>query len=288
MSQPQVTLDQVLAVAPPEWEGTEHGRRSLAAVNSFHEWFRDIDQTTFQFWTGETLTKWTDWLRTRRQRLSPATVNRRVAAVLSVWRRAHRRGLLGPPPTGMYAREPKGRRRVLSPEEEPRLLEFLSPPYRSLARLLLASGLRVGEALALKWDDVRWIVGEGWSVTVRDSKNGDARTVPGIQRVACFNRQVPGLRDPKDDSIGPFSTVSHSAFNHAFRAAKAAIGLEKDDELVPHSLRHTYATRMVVAGVPLSVVARLLGHRTVRTTMRYSHVSDEDAARWVKKVQEGS
>jgi integrase len=203
-------------------------------------------------------------------------VNRCVAAVLSVWRRAHRRGLLGPPPTGMYGREPKGRRRVLSPGEEVRLLDALAEPYLSLTRFLLASGLRVGEALALRWTSVST---DTEQITVEDSKNGDARVVPGVQ----WKYTGSG-----GDERGPFARVSHSAFNHAFRAAKAAIGLEKDDELVPHSLRHTYATRMVVAGVPLSVVARLLGHRTVRTTMRYSHVSDEDAARWVKKVQEGS
>jgi integrase len=265
----------ILQSAPPEWDGTAHGRRSFDYVREFNSWSWSLPPAGESTFTERRLVAWTDYLR--KLGLAPGTVNRRVAAVMAVWRRAHRRGMvIERPPSGLYAKEPRGRRRVLSAQEEPRLLSALAEPYRSLAAFLLASGLRVGEALALDRSDLHGPTVHGrWSVRVRDSKNGDARTVPGV------DANIPPIHDGR---WGPFTGISHSAFNHAFRAAKAAIGLEHDAELVPHSLRHTYATRMVVAGVPLAVVARLLGHRTVRTTMRYSHVSDEDAARWVAKV----
>jgi len=274
------TIADVLQVAPPaSWNTTLHGRRSRGRV----EWFlRSASSSRPDFPAAEAFTTArvaNHLVAMERDGKSTASQNRTLSAIMSVWRRAHRLGLLEvAPPEGLYQREPKGRRRVLSPEEEPRLLAALAEPYRSLAAFLLASGLRVGEALALRWEDVEQDFQDlSKRVLVRDSKNGDARVVPGVRAfVPSPNRSWYGP--------GPFTRISHSAFDHAFRAAKATLGLAGDRELVPHSLRHTYATRLVVAGVPLSVVARLLGHRTVRTTMRYSHVSDEDAARWVRRV----
>jgi len=273
------TIEAVLAVAPPEWKGTKHGRRSTEAVKQFALWteyraLREGARIGLTF-SEPNLAVYLDSME-----VAGSTRNRALSAILTIWRRAHRRGLLDcPPPSGLYAREPKGRRRVLSPQEEPRLLAALAEPYRSLATFLLASGLRVGEALALTWADV-YVIPDGVSVAVRDSKNGDARVVP-VHWVGD-RRFWPDIATRLP--VGPFKKVSHSAFDHAFRAAKATLGLAGDRELVPHSLRHTYATRLVVAGVPLSVVARLLGHRTVRTTMRYSHVSDQDAAEWIRRV----
>lgn len=217
---------------------------------------------------------------------STATQNRALSAILVVWTKAHRLGLLlSAPPSGLYQRESRGRRRTLSINEEQRLLEALAEPYRSLAALLSLTGLRVSEALALTWADLLFPAkgGRMASVVVRDSKNGDARSVPvdeELLRLALL--AVGGIAK----NTGPFSHVSQSAFNHAWAAARAAMGLADDREFVPHALRHTYATRLVVAGVPLAVVARLMGHRSVRTTFRYQHVSDHDAAAWVARVSE--
>lgn len=274
-----VTIAEVLDLATPaSWSTTLHGRRSRGRV----EWFlRCASSSRPDFPAAEAFTTArvaNHLVAMERDGKSTASQNRTLSAIMSVWRRAHRLGLLeAPPPEGLYQREPKGRRRVLSPEEEPRLLAALAEPYRSLAAFLLASGLRVGEALSIGWNDRTFMADGTIAVLVRDSKNGDARVVPGIRPPASPPKCQAG-------AAGPFAGISHSAFDHAFRAAKATLGLAGDRELVPHSLRHTYATRLVVAGVPLSVVARLLGHRTVRTTMRYSHVSDEDAARWVRQV----
>jgi len=51
-----------------------------------------------------------------------------------------------------------------------------------------------------------------------------------------------------------------------------------------HDLRHTYASQAVMKGVPLPVVARLLGHRNVRMTMRYAHVGDRDVMEAAERV----
>lgn len=283
------TRDLINRAAPPEWTNTVHGDRAMGRVLEFVRSAplgllpapSPFDLPSNVIFTPINLARWLDSLAATG--LSPASRNRALSAVLKVWRRAHRRGLLDfPPPAGLYEREPKGRRRVLSPEEEPKLLAALAEPYRSLARFLLYSGLRVSEALALTWADVKAIP-LGIEVTVRNSKNGDPRAVP-VLWTGCWRYYEAAMSVGRPTRLGPYSQVSQAAFNHAWAAARASMGLAGDPEFVPHMLRHTYATRLVVAGVPLSVVARLLGHRSIRTTFRYQHVSDKDAEQWVRKV----
>lgn len=287
----------LIKAAPPEWSDSDHGRRAMAHVLDFAKWAWEagVEGEVFR---GTVLTGWLDALG--ETGLSAASRNRRLSAVLKVWRRAHRRGLIdSSPPEGLYEREGRGRRRTLSIDEERRLFDALGEPYRSLAALLTLTGLRVSEALALTWADLLFPPKDGTiaRVVVRDSKNGDARTVPvradlltlALEHAPKFDeatarRFADGAGASIDGTVGPFSTVSQSAFNKAFSAAREALGLAKDAEFVPHALRHTYATRLVVAGVPLSVVARLMGHRSVRTTMRYSHVSDQDAENWIARL----
>lgn len=288
------TLKDVLRAAPDAWRTTEHGGRSEAAINDYLTWVartytldgRDGGLSWHRncaaapYFTAPLLAAWLDSLRDAGAK--PATRNRALSAIVTLWRRAHRRGLLPASPSGLYERESKGRRRVLSPEEEPRLLAALAEPYRPLAAFLLASGLRVSEALRLEWRDVQFAGrARELTVTVRDSKNGDPRAVP----VVGFGGPKAVANGLPVADLGPYAGISQSAFNHAWAAARASMGLQNDPEFVPHALRHTYATRLVVAGVPLSVVARLLGHRSVKTTMRYSHVSDQDAAEWIRKVR---
>lgn len=274
------TIGSVLDAATPKRAPTLHVLRTL---RRFELYAKSVGFTDWRNTPAD------DVLRTdrvahylsllERDGRSAATQNRALAAVTYVWRRARRFGMVqSDPPPGLFQREGRGRKRVLSPEEEPRLMAALAAPYRALAALLLASGLRVSEALALEWGDVQYAEGTA-KVVVRDSKNGDPRTVPVGARALSLALPVR-----LESATGPFTAVSQSAFNHAWAAARASMGLAADAEFVPHMLRHTYATRLVVAGVPLSVVARLLGHRSVRTTMRYSHVSDADAERWVRQV----
>jgi integrase len=107
-------------------------------------------------------------------------------------------------------------------------------------------------------------------VHVRDSKNGSARDVPvdlppeildGLETIPTPSRPVFGF--------------TQSQFNHAWTAAVELAGFANTG-LVPHALRHTRATRLVAAGVPLPIVAKLLGHKSIRTTMRYTHVNVDD------------
>lgn len=223
------------------------------------------------------------------ERLSPGSVNRHLAAYFGVWRYALQAGLVQQvPPGGMYLREPKGRVRVVTESEFKKLLTVLDAPqvnavgttiydpsnFGGLTRFLWHTGCRVGEALKLKWEDLQFGPVE-WTATFTDTKNSDSRTVPlnsMAAQVASKDSQWSG-RGP-----GPFSGISQSGYNRAWSVARMEMQLDGDGEFVPHALRHTYATRVIAAGVPLAVVARLMGHRDIKTTLRYTHLSTQDCA----------
>lgn len=206
------------------------------------------------------------------QGLGPATCNRYLSA-LSAQLKEEGRTLNSIP----WQREPRGRTRVLTADEV-RLLRLACAIRCSrtanLVGFLSETGLRVGESLALRAEDVEQRPGppEGvrtvganptpattyWAV-IRSSKNGDPRRVPLTPEAArCWAAGFTGL--------------SQSSFNHTFRWARDQVESTRGDaEVVPHALRHGCATRLVEAGVSLPVVGAWLGHRSPSSTYRYCH-----------------
>ena len=75
---------------------------------------------------------------------------------------------------------------------------------------------------------------------------------------------------------GPFAGIKQYQFRQVWHEARADIGLAGDVELVPHSLRHTCASRLVRGGVDIRRVQMWLGHQTLQMTMRYSHLATHD------------
>ena len=210
--------------------------------------------------------------------LSPGTVNRHLAAYLAVWgaylQFPGRTGNQEAPPGGLYLREPAGRSRVVTPLELERLVAEMPQSCGALARFLYGTGCRVSEALGLRCCNVDANNGV-WSVTFQGTKNGDDRTVPLDDRAQMVleTRHAPGIL-LANRSV--FLSPTQSTFNHDWAAARARIGLEHDEGFVPHALRHTAITRWVAAGVPLPVVAKLAGHRSIKTTLRYTHLNTQN------------
>jgi len=271
------TLQQVLACTPPNWAGTRHGARSVERVRSFvyHVLIRDPLSKTLNPSTGDVfamgnLSVYLDDLS--RNGLSAGSRNRAAAAVLAVWRCAHRRGLLGVPPAGMYAREPKGRTRVLTDDEVRTVAAAVGPYFENLVWFLHDTGCRVSEALKLGARDVDLVQNR---VTFRDTKSGGDRTVPLTRHGAHLLTWSPSA---------PFAHLSQSAFNRTWAVARAKMGLEEDDQFVPHALRHGAVTRWVRAGIPLPIVSQMAGHRSPKTTYRYTHTTVDDAQQWLEKV----
>lgn len=179
------------------------------------------------------------------------------------------------------------------PDEEPR--------YHRAIRLLLLTGLRRGELLALRWEDVDLKRGEarirgslsrveGQLAVSRTKTAASVRTVvlsPAAVDVLKAQRKAQTADQLRaaniwEDSGHVFTTESGQPvdprnFLRAVTSAAKFAGL--GPEVGVHTLRHTYATAALEAGVPIHVVSRNLGHSSIAITVdTYGHVTD-DASR---------
>lgn len=212
------------------------------------------------------------------RQLKPNTQNRKRAVWHRMWSLALELGVIDRIPSWKRTRGGHQRERFLTVAEETALLLQLPAPYNHFCSFLLNTGLRVGEALALKWHDIQ---AEGNCLLVRCSKNGKPRTVP-LTASACEALKHATL----SPSCLPWCAISHSSLNKVFVKARAAIGLEGDTDVTPHVLRHTWATRLVQKGLPLASVSRLLGHSSIAMTMRYAHHDPAECDR-ARRLLEG-
>ena len=134
--------------------------------------------------------------------------------------------------------------------------------FKALILFYLYTGCRRNEALDLKWGDVDL---EEKTVTFLMTKSGLSRVVP-------FNGELyPVLQGlPRDgERVFPFKP---DYVTHQFKKIVLASGIENATNLHVHSLRHTYASHLVMAGVDIKTVSELLGHSSVKVTEMYAHL----------------
>jgi integrase/recombinase XerD len=171
---------------------------------------------------------------------------------------------------------PYGQRRkplptVLGVEEVSRLLACVaSPSHRMLIETLYATGLRVSEVACLRVADIDGVRSE---LRVTHGKGGKQRLVPLSPRLLLALRAYWRLTRPTDylfPGHAPGVPLSVSAIQKAVKSAATRAGLSK--RVTPHTLRHSYATGLLEAGVDLVTIGRLLGHKDVSTTLVYLHV----------------
>ena len=136
--------------------------------------------------------------------------------------------------------------------------------------LLYATGLRIGELIALNVSDIDT---EQLTVRVRQGKGRkDRLTILSPRLVPDLNRQI-GSRSPEAplfESQWGGRWAIRSAQNVVRRACREA-GLKK--RVTPHSFRHAFATHLLEAGTDIRVIQSLLGHHNIETTTRYTHVA---------------
>jgi len=171
------------------------------------------------------------------------------------------------------------RQRFLSQDEAARLLEALrqrSPQVARIATMSLYGGLRLAEVLGLAWSNVDLKNG---IIMVQDTKNYESRPIfitdPIRQIISELAPEEPDELLFKSKTGNPVQWLSKS-FAATVNELKLNEGVSDPRERVTfHTLRHTYASRAVMAGVPLYVVGKALGHRTLVMTARYSHLAPD-------------
>lgn len=219
------------------------------------------------------------------ERWKPASVNLALAALDSFYTQLG----LGRP---IVRREdlPKSAPRAISEEQQRRLLrmaERSSSRDRAIIVVLLYTGLRLAELVALDLGDVRLSARKGL-VVVRSGKGDAYREVP----LNALVRQVleEWLADRKTKAADGERAlfVGRSGRRLSKRSVDdvvRGVGEDAGVSLSAHVLRHTFLTRMVRQGSDLVLVAELAGHRRLETTRRYSLPSDLDRLLAVENLQ---
>lgn len=206
--------------------------------------------------------------RLRKRGNSNATINRKMAALSKLLKKAHRMGEVDSLPEFRRLKERAGRIRFLEYEEEERLFAAIkarSTDYYRLSVFLIDTGARLGEAIGVRWNDIH-----AARVTFWITKSGRSRSLPLTQRAQRV------LRVTKPSRSGPFQHITQPKFRAVWHEAKAECGLGDDVNVVPHILRHTCASRLVRGGIDLRRVQTWLGHQTLQMTMRYAHLATHD------------
>lgn len=196
---------------------------------------------------------------------------RRMAVQL--WTLGHERGLLGPENPWRAVRVPRAEDCPIVPlrrGDAELLAPFLDPDEADLMRFLCETGLRIGEATRLRWDDVR----EG-RVLVRKSKNGRSRA-PVLSSAALAVLASIRLRDKVRDRIFPIMEGRRGYYRvlgHVQSACEFA-GLER---MSFHCARHGFACDLADAGVAERDLAAALGQRDQESAVRYTNDRHPDA-----------
>lgn len=163
-------------------------------------------------------------------------------------------------------------------DEAPRLIAGAEPAWRPMVTLALKTGLRLGELLALRWDDVDLVAGQ---LVVRHAvARGIVGTPKGHhKRVIPLSGEARGALKSHRHLRGELvfcnedgSMLSKGQCRHPLWRACRHAGLRR---VGWHALRHSFASHLVMRGQPLKAVQELLGHTTIEMTMRYAHLSPD-------------
>lgn len=182
---------------------------------------------------------------------------------------------------------------VLSRDEVHELLSNIRLlRYRACLTTTYSCGLRLSEGTHLKVEDID---GDRGLISVRQSKGNKDRNVPLPQKtLELLREQWKSHRNkvwifPSAGNSGtnmPYATtpVSNSSVQAAFRSALKTAGINK--KATVHSLRHSWATHLLEAGINLRLIQTWLGHSTPATTSVYTHLTEKAKAVAIKSINE--
>jgi len=214
---------------------------------------------------------------------APATVNRYRALISLVFRLGIESGKVKENPARLvkHRQENNSRVRWLSAEEELRLRAVISemyPKHMPELDLALNTGLRLGELFSLVWDNVNLA---RRVLTVPRAKSGEMRHVPlnatALAALAELRKGGDGTGPVIRNADGGALMGPRHWFEPAIRDAKIR-------NFSWHCLRHTFASRLVMAGVDLRTVQELMGHKSIQMTVRYSHLTPKHTLAAVERL----
>ena len=213
----------------------------------------------------------------RSEQVSPAGVNRALARLKSIYNKAIVWGKFdgkNPVKGVKFLTENNKRLRYLEKEEISRLLNNCEAHLKPIVITALNTGMRKGEILNLKWQDVDF---RRNIIHIYKTKNNEKREIPMNEMVKTALVKV--RKNPNSPYI--FNRFNDKPYLNVRKSFFTALKKSGIIDFRFHDLRHTFASQLVMSGVDLNTVRELLGHKTLDMTLRYSHLSPDHKKRAV-------
>jgi integrase len=202
----------------------------------------------------------------------PSTVNRLVATLKHAFTKAYDWNMVSETILKRVKKvklleENNRRLRYLSKEECQALIKVCNVYLRPMVITALNTGCRKDEILSLKWDNVDMKHG---FILLDMTKNGERREIPINATLRKTLEVLPRRLDGGYVFFDPKTGERYQDVKRSFPSACRKAGIR---DFHFHDLRHTFASHLVMSGVDLTTVSRLLGHKSLAMTLRYSHLS---------------
>jgi integrase len=217
----------------------------------------------------------------RVRQVCPSTVNRELALLKHMFNLAERWSLRqGPNPVKMvkFLAEDNLKFQTLSEDAEKALLACCPPYLQDLIVLALNTGLRSGDIFKLLWEEVDL---EQRRLNVMVQKNQKPLSIPMND---ASHAVLTAWHSMKKGPYVFYNQMTGDRFRDLKTGFKQACKQAQVKGVTWHTLRHTFASRLLRNGTDIVTVKELLGHSTVVVTMRYAHTNDEAKAKAVKSV----
>lgn len=208
--------------------------------------------------------------------ISPATINRHLDVLSNIFNKAIEWNKLqnNPMKAVKSLKVALGRLRFLEKEETAKLIANCSGYIKPIVVIALNTGMRKGEILGLKWEDIDY---KRNLITLLNTKNGEKREVPMNGNVQNVLRSVK--KHPESDYL--FCNKNGVQMYDIRKSFSTALRKSGINSFRFHDLRHTFASHLTMSGIEIFTVKELLGHKDIAMTMRYSHLSPNHKSRAV-------
>lgn len=211
-----------------------------------------------------------DYIKRRldKDEINPTTANHTIKTVKAFLNFSVRRGMISKNPLATMKRyrvENKPPRYLSKAEIKTVLESCADTTLYPMVMIALYTGVRYGELSRISWSDVNL---RNNTITIPRSKAGRFRTIP-------IHRDLMPILRPE---TFPFKQMSSPV------AIRALQGTTRMNGIGWHTLRHTFASHLVMSGVDIVTVSKLLGHSRLETTMIYAHLSQGHIVESIQKL----
>jgi integrase len=210
--------------------------------------------------------------------VSPASVNRELACLKHMFTKGIEWDMTDSNPVKKVKllRESNERLRYLSSEQAIRLFENCPAHLKPIVLTALYTGMRKSEILKLKWEAVDL---EHRIIFVKDTKNNQVREIP------INNLLTSALKEIRFKSPYVFSNKNGRPYGTVRKSFEGAVKKADIKDFRFHDLRHTFASHLVMSRVDLMTVKELLGHKTIKMTLRYAHLPPSHKRRAIESLE---